>query len=396
MATYELIATAAFGLESQVAWELKALGHADQMVEHGRVRFRADEVGIARASLWLRVADRLQLVVGEFPARTFDELYDGVRGLPWADLLARDAALPVDGKSVKSMLTSVPAVQGVVKKAIVDALARRHRLTVLPETGARHRVLVALREDLATLTLDLTGDGLHRRGYRDLVGAAPLKETMAAGLVSLARWKGDWPLVDPMCGSGTIAIEAALQALDIAPGLRRTFDAERFRFLPVAAWEAAREEARSRARQDREIRVHASDRDPEAVALTVRHARQAGVASAIRIVRAPLRDLAPAETRGLIVTNPPYAERLGDGPEVESLYRQMGQVVGRLPGWAAHVLCAHESFERHFGRPADRRRKLYNGNLRCQLYQYRAVPAPREDAGVEPDGGTLGGGGPLR
>jgi putative N6-adenine-specific DNA methylase len=388
MAIYEVIATAAFGLESQVAWELKSLGHADQMIEHGRVRFRADEAGIARASLWLRVADRLQLVVGEFPARTFDELYDGVRSLPWADLLARDAALPVDGKSVKSTLTSVPAVQGVVKKAVVDAMARRHGLTVLPESGARHRIQVALREDLATLTLDLTGDGLHRRGYRDLVGAAPLKETMAAGLVSLSHWKGDWPLVDPMCGSGTIAIEAALQALDVAPGLRRAFDAERFRFMPVAAWQAAREEARQRVRRDREVRVYASDRDPEAIALTQRHAQQAGVASVIRIARAPLRDLAPDESRGLIVTNPPYAERLGDGPEVESLYRQMGEVLGRMPGWAAHVLCAHEGFERHFGRPADRRRKLFNGNLRCQLYQYRAARTPRDAAGADGSDGA--------
>ncbi|MEB3221968.1 MAG: class I SAM-dependent RNA methyltransferase [Candidatus Sericytochromatia bacterium] len=379
MARYEVIATAAFGLESQVAWELKALGHEDQMVEQGRVRFRTDEVGIARANVWLRVADRLQLVVGEFPASTFDELYDGVRGLPWADLIARDAALPVDGKSVKSTLTSVPAVQGVVKKAVVDALARRHGLTVLPETGARHRILVALRENLATLTLDLTGDGLHRRGYRDLVGTAPLKETMAAGLVSLARWKGDWPLVDPMCGSGTIAIEAAMQALDLAPGLRRAFDAERFRFMPVTAWKAAREEASDRARADRDVRVFASDRDPEALALAERHARQAGVAAAVRLSRAPVRDLAPVEGRGLIVTNPPYAERLGDGPEVESLYRQMGEVFGRLPGWAIHVLCAHEGFERHYGRMADKRRKLYNGNLRCQLFQYRAARPPRSE-----------------
>lgn len=382
MARYELIATAAFGLESQVAWELKQLGFSDQMIEHGRVRFRGDELAIARVNTWLRVADRVQLVVGEFRAETFDQLYDGVRALPWGDLLRRDAALPVDGKSVKSKLSSVPAVQGVVKKAVVDALGARHGVAVLPETGARHRIQVALRDDMATLTLDTTGDGLHKRGYRDLVGAAPLKETMAAGLVSLARWRGEWPLADPFCGSGTIPIEAALFALDRAPGLSRTFDAERFGFLPLKAWEEARAEARERSRPMREAFVFASDKDPEAIALAERHARRAGVAEAIRFSRAPLRDFVTPEARGLIVTNPPYAARIGERAEVESLTRQMGEVFGHCPGWSVHVLSGLEGFERCYGRPADKRRKLYNGDLRCDMFSYRAS---REARPAEPD-----------
>lgn len=378
MKRIELIATAAFGLESQVAWELKTLGYEDQMVDQGRgVRFRGDLAAIARTNLWLRCADRVQLVVGEFPARTFDELYDAVRALPWAELVTRDAALPVDGKSVKSTLTSVPAVQRITKKAVVDALMASHGVAELPETGARHLIQVAVREDVATITLDTSGDGLHKRGYRDLVAAAPLKETLAAGLVTLSRWRPGLPFADPLCGSGTIPIEAALFGLDLAPGFQRHFDAEAFGFLPAGLWREARAEARDRAKRDRDVVITGSDVDPKVIALAERHARRAGVERHVRFSVAPVSAFAPAGEYGIVVTNPPYGERIGEEREVELLYREMGEAFARLPTWSFHVLTAYEAFERHFDRVATKKRKIYNGKLRCDLYQYLGPRRPK-------------------
>ncbi|MEB3283997.1 MAG: class I SAM-dependent RNA methyltransferase [Candidatus Sericytochromatia bacterium] len=377
MKPYELIATAAFGLESQVAYELKQLGYDDQMVEQGRVRFRGSPLDIARVNLWLRVADRVQLVVGDFPAPDFDSLYDGVKALPWSELITRDAAIPVDGKSIKSRLTSVPAVQGVVKKAIVDALGAQYGLAVLPETGARHRVQIALREDRALVTLDTSGDGLHKRGYRDLVGAAPLKETLAAGLVSLTRWKMDRPFLDPFCGSGTIPIEAALEALKRAPGFHRHFDAESFHFVPATAWQTARAEARDVALKHKDLVIQGSDQDPSAIALAQRHARRAGVADAVNFEVNPFGGLTLTEERGIVLTNPPYAARIGDAHEVEALYRAMGQKLRGFPQWGVYVLCGYDGFERLYGKVADKRRKLFNGQLRCDLHQYYAARPPR-------------------
>jgi putative N6-adenine-specific DNA methylase len=373
----ELIATAAFGLESQVAWEVKNLGYEDQMVEQGRVRFRGDLAAIARANLWLRCADRVQLVLGEFPARTFDELYDGVRAIAWGDLMPVDAGLPVDGKSVKSTLTSVPAIQSITKKAIVDALAAKYGVAQLPETGARHLVLVNVREDVATITLDTSGDGLHKRGYRDLVARAPLKETMAAGLVTLSRWRAGYPFADPLCGSGTIPIEAALFGLDIAPGFRRHFDAEAFGFIPERLWREARAEARDRMKNDRDLIVHGSDVDPAVIQLAERHARRAGVLDNVRFTVAPVATWAPEAEYGVIVTNPPYGERIGEEKEVERLYAEMGLAFGRAPTWSFHVMTAHEQFERFFGRVATKKRKLFNGKLRCDMYQFLGPRRPK-------------------
>ena len=379
MKRIELIATAAFGLESQVAWELKSLGYEDQFVDQGRgVRFRGDLAAIARANLWLRCADRVQLVVGEFPARTFDELYDGVRALPWADLLAGDAELPVDGKSVKSVLSSVPAVQRITKKAVVDAMMASPGVVELPETGTRHLIQVALREDVATITLDTSGDGLHKRGYRDLVAQAPLKETMAAGLVTLARWRPGLPFADPLCGSGTIPIEAALFGLDIAPGFQRHFDAEAFGFMPERLWREARMEARDRARRDRDVVILGSDVDPKVIALAERHARRAGVDKHVRFSVAPVSRFAPEGEYGIVVTNPPYGERIGEEREVERLYEEMGVAFAKLPTWSFHVLTAYEQFERFYGKVASKKRKIYNGKLRCDLFQYLGPRRPRQ------------------
>lgn len=383
MKRIDLIATAAFGLESEVAYELRKLGYEDQQVEGGRVTFRGDVRAIAHANTWLRTADRVQLRMGEFPARTFDELYDQVRALPWPDVLPEDAEFPVDGKSVKSQLSSVPAVQGVVKKAIVDSMAARYKRQVLPETGARYRCQVALLKDVATLTIDTTGDGLHKRGYRPVVAPAPLKETLAAGLILVSRWHPDRPFADPLCGSGTIPIEAALIGLNRAPGRHRTFDAEAWPLVPPEVWQEVRQEADDLEDRNRELVIVGSDCSPEAVKLARFHAEQAGLSRHVRFeVRAVKDFVAPGEY-GFIITNPPYGERLGEEKEVQQLYREMGEAFGRATTWSAFVLTSYETFERFYGKPAAKKRKLYNGRIRCDLYQYPGPRRPRPQAQLE-------------
>lgn len=380
MARIDLIATAAFGLESQVAYELKQLGYEDQQVEQGRVTFAGDLAAIARSNLWLRVADRVLLRVGEFRATDFDALYDQVRALDWGALLSEDACFPVDGKSVKSQLSSVPAVQSVTKKAIVDALSARYGRAQLPETGPRYKVLVSLLNDVATLTIDTTGEGLHKRGYRTLVATAPLKETLAAGLVSLARWRPERPFADPLCGSGTLPIEAALIGLNVAPGKFRRFDAEHWPFIPERVWREARQEAIAAERRDRTLAITGSDVDPAVLELARLHAKQAGVADRVRFVQRPVTAFAPEGEYGVIVTNPPYGERLAEAREVEQLYGEMGEAFSRAPSWSVYVLTAFEQFERFYGKRADKKRKLYNGRLRCDLYQYFGPRPPRPSA----------------
>jgi putative N6-adenine-specific DNA methylase len=383
MKRIDLIATAAFGLESEVAYELRKLGYEDQQVEGGRITFRADVQAIARTNLWLRTADRVQLRMGEFPARTFDELYDQVRALPWADILPVDAEFPVDGKSVKSQLSSVPAVQGVVKKAIVDALAERYNRKVLPETGARYRCQVALLKDVATLTIDTTGDGLHKRGYRPIVAPAPLKETLAAGLILVSRWHPDRPFADPLCGSGTIPLEAAMIGLNRAPGRYRTFDSERWPLVPPEVWQEARQEADDLLVRDRQLQIVGSDISPEAIKLARFHAEQAGLSEHVRFEVKPVKDFKAEGEYGFIITNPPYGERLGEEKEVEQLYREMGEAFAKAPTWSAFVLTSFERFEHFYGKPAGKKRKLYNGRIRCDLYQYPGPRRPRPQAPVE-------------
>lgn len=382
MSKVDLIATAAFGLEASVAYELKQLGYTDQHVEPGRVTFRGDLGAIARTNMFLRVADRVQLRLGEFPARTFDELFDGVRALPWADWLAEDACFPVDGKSVKSTLTSVPAVQGVVKKAIAEAMAAHYGRAISPETGPRAKVLVALLEDVATLTLDTSGEGLHKRGYRTLTAAAPLKETMAAGLLSIARWYTDRPFADPLCGSGTLPLEAAMMALSIAPGKLRRFDAEAWKGVPARIWQDARMEALDGERRNTEIDIRGSDIDESVLSLARKHADVLGLGRRLKFERIPVKDFRVTAEYGTIVTNPPYGERLGEAAAVEQLYREMGEAFAQAPTWSVHVLTAYERFERCIGKVAAKKRKLFNGGIRCDLYSYPGPRRPRPAVGA--------------
>ncbi len=367
-----LIATAAFGLESIVADELRALGYDQLTVERGKVTFEADTPALCRANLWLRCADRVLLQMGQFRATTFDELFDQTRALPWAEWLPEDAEFPVIGKSVKSQLSSVPACQKIVKRSVVAAMTDRYGRDRFPETGPRFRIQVAFLNNVATLTLDTSGDGLHKRGYRDVSAPAPLRETLAAAMVYLSHWQPDFILADPCCGSGTLPIEAAMIGRNLAPGSQRTFDAFKWPSVDRDLWSEADDLAKPEGR----LRIWASDIAAPAVELTQRHAERAGVADGITVEQKPLADFATHHKYGYLLCNPPYGERLGDTKQAEALYAQMPGVCGKLKMWSYFVLTPHPEFETIFGERATHRRKLYNGRIKCTLYQYFGPKPP--------------------
>ena len=377
MGRIELIATATFGLEAVVAREVRKLGYEDMMVENARVTFAGDEAAICRANLWLRAADRVLVKMGEFKAHTFEELFERTKALPWPDWIPEDAAFPVEGKSIKSRLYSVPDCQAIVKKAIVEKMKQKYKREWFQETGPRYTIEVALLKDVATLTIDTSGAGLHKRGYRKLGSRAPLKETLAAAMVMLSFWRPDRTLIDPFCGSGTIPIEAALIGMNIAPGLRRGFAAEGWPIIPKDLWAKAREEAYSLASFDRPLRILGSDIDDEVLSLARYHARQAGVEEKMHLQRHPVSELRSRYKYGCIICNPPYGERLGDRCQVERLYREMGMAFGALDTWSIYALTSHPDFERLFGRRADKKRKLYNGRIKCNYYQFYGPRPPR-------------------
>ena len=378
MRRFDLIATATFGLENVVARELQNLGYNDCKVSDGRVVFSGDERDIARCNLWLRSADRLLIRAGEFPAPDFGALFDQTTALPWPDFLPVDAKFPVKGRSVRSRLHAVPKVQGVTKKAIVESLKKKHNRFRFDETGAEFVIEVSLLKDIATLTIDTTGPGLHKRGYRQIVGAAPLRETMAAGLIQLSYWNPERPLIDPFCGSGTIPIEAALIGRNIAPGLQRSFSAEDWPWMERSIWKDVRTEARDVRKRDLPAPIMAYDHDPGALRLARHGATDAGVGGSIRFNCQEVSDLRSSLKYGCLITNPPYGERLGDNEEVEAVYRVMGKTFESLDTWSIYILTSYYGFEKHFGRRANRRRKLYNGRIECQYYQYPGPRPPRD------------------
>jgi putative N6-adenine-specific DNA methylase len=368
---YELIATATFGLESVVASELEGLGFAERTVEDRRVRFAGEAAAVVRANLWLRAADRVFLLLSGFPAADFDQLFEGVRAIRWREILPRAAAVRVTGRSAKSKLTAVTAVQSVAKKAIVEAIRRGDgHGDRLDESGPQLTVDVSLTGDRAEVLLDTSGDGLHKRGWRIATGGAPLRENLAAGIVLLSRWDASRPFADPLCGSGTIAIEAALIGRRMAPGIARQFAGEALPIVAADLWRRGREEARGSAAGDRRLEIAGSDRDPAVVAFAQANAKVAGVLDTISFRRRDLEAFQPAGDYGCIVTNPPYAVRLGETREVEELYRAMGRLHRRLPTWSWFVLTPHPGFTRLFGARESRNRKLYNGNIRCWLHEY--------------------------
>jgi putative N6-adenine-specific DNA methylase len=374
---FTLLATSPMGLESVVAQELKDLGY-ETKTENGRVSFQGTYQDIARCNLWLRTADRILIKMGEFKATTFDELFEGTKALHWEDWIPVNGEFPVEGKSHKSKLESVPASQGIVKKAIVERLKTAYKTDWFVENGARYRIEVALLNDVATLTLDTTGPSLHKRGYRKLVTEAPIKETMAAAMIILSRWTSDRPLYDPFCGSGTIPIEAALLALNIAPGLHRSFPSEHWPVIGKAVWGDERDAAFDAIRDDVELKIYGSDMDPKAIEVAQAALRAAGLKNDVKLSILPVNKADLVGEYGVIVTNPPYGERLGNQQEAEVAARQLLGVLKQHPTWSCFVISPAKTFEHHFERKADKKRKLYNGRIECQYYQFFGPLPPRK------------------
>ncbi|MBP89142.1 MAG: bifunctional 23S rRNA (guanine(2069)-N(7))-methyltransferase RlmK/23S rRNA (guanine(2445)-N(2))-methyltransferase RlmL [Planctomycetaceae bacterium] len=375
MATMDLIATTAFGLEAVVKRELEALGYEGKAISPGWLRFQGDLAAICRTNLWLRTADRVLVRMASFEAQDFDALFETTKSLAWNEWLGKDAAFPVIGRSLKSQLSSVPACQRAVKKAVVESLMAAHGTTELPETGPQYKIEIALLKDQATLTIDTTGPSLHKRGYRTHAGKAPLKETLAAAMIQLSFWDRERPLSDPFCGSGTIPIEAAMFGRNIAPGLNREFSAEDWPNIPEELWNEARSEARDLIEAELEERLIGTDIDERVLRAARENAERAGVADAIHFQEKPFESLTSKRRYGCVITNPPYGERLGEQHELESLYHSIPEVLRRLPTWSHFILTAYPDFESRIQRTADRRRKLYNGRIECTYFQFHG-PRP--------------------
>ncbi|WP_068619730.1 THUMP domain-containing class I SAM-dependent RNA methyltransferase [Paenibacillus tuaregi] len=373
----ELIATSPMGLESVVARELKDLGYDDVRVENGRVNFTGDLIDICRCNLWLRTSDRVLVKLGEFNAVTFDELFEGTKALPWQDWIPAHGEFPVEGRSHKSQLSSVPACQGIVKKAVVEKLKMTYGTEWFQENGPRYVIEVNLLNDKALLTLDTTGPGLHKRGYRKHATEAPLKETLAAALILLSRWGPHRPLYDPCCGSGTIPIEAAMIGWNIAPGLRRSFNSENWPVIPKELWQEAREEAFDAVRDDIPLNITGSDIDGEAIEIAMAAAKSAGLGKEITFKKLPAASITPQGDFGCLITNPPYGERLSDEKEVRKLISQLGRVAAGLPTWSFFAITPTKQFEQDFHKKADKRRKLFNGRIECQYLQFLGPLPPR-------------------
>lgn len=373
---YEWIATAAFGLEGVVARELERL-NIPARAENGGARFTASLEDAMRANLWLRCADRVLLVMGRFEARSFEELFEGVKALPWEDFIGRHTRFPVSGKCARSQLMSVRDCQAITKKAIVERLKAKYRVDWLEETEETVAIDVALHGDIAQLTLDASGVALNRRGYRTWNGEAPLRETLAAALVSLSPWRPGMRLHDPMCGTGTLMIEAAMRMANRAPGLTREFAIESWRDMPLDAFRAIREEAQDAFNPDLIEGISGSDIDPEAVELANRHLKQAGLSGRVSFTVGDARECRIEGERGAFLCNPPYGERLSDRKACEELYREMGMLLRRHPGFTLSAITSHPGFERCFGRRADKKRRFYNGRLECEFMTF-GLPSPKK------------------
>lgn len=370
---FTLIATAAAGLEALVGRELRDLGY-DCQVENGRVRFSGDLTAMIESNLWLRSADRIKIIVGQFPASTFEELFQGVYGLDWENYLPLGCKFPISkAKCVKSKLHNEPSVQAISKKAVVKKLQKHfHRPEGVPlqELGAEFRIEVSILKDQATVMIDTTGSSLFKRGYRVEKGGAPIKENMAAAILLLSNWYPDKPLIDPTCGSGTFCIEAAMMARKIAPGLKRQFAFEEWNWVDKELVAAARQRAKEQIDWDLKLDISGSDIDARLVDMAKKNAQAAGVAADIQFKQMRLQDLKTDKTNGVIISNPPYGERLLDDEAIASLYRDMGQTFAPLETWSKFILTSDEQFEVRYGQQADKKRKLYNGTLKVDLYQF--------------------------
>lgn len=359
-----------FGVEGIAAQELRDLELANVRAENGRVLFDGGWDAMVRANLNSRFGERVLLLMGEFTARSFEELFQGVKALPWEEFLGKEDAFPVTGSSLSSQLHSIPDCQAIIKKAVVERLKASYRLSWFPETRALHRIRFRILKDHVSVMVDTSGEGLHKRGYRAQSNGAPMKETLAASLLKLSRLRWDGHLIDPFCGSGTLLVEGALMAKNIAPGLNRSFSAESWETVPEQLWRRERDRARSLERLDAPFRAEGFDIDPAAVELSFDNARKAGVESCISVRVRDIRAFSQEDQYGCVVCNPPYGERLLDVQQAQEIYRVMGKVFRPRRGWSFGIISPDGDFESVYGRRADKRRKLYNGMIQCQYYQY--------------------------
>lgn len=367
----ELIATATFGLEAVVKREIQNLGYKVVKSEDAKITFLGDERAIVRSNLWLRSADRVLLKMGEFTALTFEELFQQTKAIPWEELIPIDGKFTVTGTSVKSKLHSVPSCQSIVKKAVVERLREYYCIDRFEETGADYTIKTTILKDKVTLTIDTSGTGLHKRGYRVRDVAAPIKETLAAAMVQLSFWRVGRLLIDPCCGSGTIPIEAAMIGRNIAPGLNRKFASEEWEMIPEEMWKEERRSAFEAVDYDAELRIYAFDIDGKAIEAAKENAIEAGVDDCIIFKTMDMTKLSARENSGIIITNPPYGERIGEEKQIETIYKKYRTFMAENPTWSLFLITTDKTVEgKIMGRPADRRRKLYNGRLEVCYYQF--------------------------
>lgn len=356
------------GIEGIVADELKRMGMSGVRAENGRVLFQGGEHEIAKANICLRSGERVLIELGSFAAPTFEELFQGVCAIEWDEFINRDGAFPVKGHCLDSVLMSVPSCQSIIKKAVAEKLKKAYGIQWMEESGAKYQIQFSIMKDKAKIYLDTTGPGLYKRGYRLKGNAAPLRETLAAAMVSLSRYRGREFFADPFCGSGTIAIEAALRARNMAPGINRLFDACKWNFAP-GVWDDARSEARA-AEFSGDYEIYAADIDRDAIEVARDNARRAGVSDDINFDVADAANFASDRPNGIVVANPPYGQRIMEARQAEEIYRNFGVAASRLDGWNLYILSSHTEFERSFGKTADKKRKLYNGMIKCDLFMY--------------------------
>ena len=379
MDKFNIIATTTFGLEACVKRECIKLGFENIKTFDGRVEFTGGAEDIARANIWLRCAGRVHIKMAEFKALSFEELFQGTKAVAWEDIIPLDGKFTVVGKSVKSKLFSISDCQAIVKKAVVERMKTKYHVDWFDETGAEYTIQVALLNDIATLTIDSSGSGLHKRGYRANAMTAPLKESLAAAMVELSYWNKDRILLDPLCGSGTIPIEAALIARNIAPGLNRSFAAEGWtNIIDKSIWKKVRVDAYKAINYDCMPVIYGSDIDEDAIELARDNAVKAGVDDCVHFSVKPCQQAELKGDYGVMITNPPYGERLGELKEVEQLYKDMGRVFRTNPTWSAYVITSMEYFEKLFGRKADAKRKLFNGRIKTDYYQFYGPRPPKK------------------
>ena len=379
MKMYQLVAPCHFGLEAVLKREIYDLGYEITQVEDGRVTFEGDAEAICRANVFLRTAERVLLLVGRFRATTFDELFEGVKALPWEEYLPKDAKFWVKkASSIKSKLFSSSDIQSIVKKAVVERLKREYEVEWFPEDGAAYPIRVFLLKDEVMVTLDTSGESLHKRGYRTMTSKAPLTETLAAALLMLTPWKADRIFVDPFCGSGTFPIEAAMMAANIAPGMHREFIAEQWtNLIDRKLWYETVEEAEEMVDTSVSVDIQGYDIDGEVVKAARENAKRAGVADMIHFQERPVSELRHPKKFGFIVTNPPYGERLEDKKDLPELYTQIGEAYRNLDSWSMYMITSYEDTEKYIGRKADKNRKIYNGMLKTYFYQFMGPKPPK-------------------